>query len=161
MQRFVHDDPVMNDKNTDMKPDTNKPSQCTISPQIAKNSNSSDPSNGSAAQQKIGRKRRRKLFSESVQLMHYPLWGDEVLAIHDGREIWIIESEVSRVLGLSESGRWRNDIPDDCRSKFDLPHFEGYTSEIELVSLMGLHIFANDGNELLDGDPQLGSTVSC
>ncbi len=126
-----------------MKTDAKNKPQPNTNPEIAKDSSSRNPSNGSAAQQKKGRKRSRKSTTLPVSISVWSIGEDNLLCIHDGKDNWILESEFIRVLGPASSKVRKSNIPKFCFSNLVVPKQGGGKAKLEALSMTRFDEFNN------------------
>ena len=114
-----------------------------------KNPTKSDP-NASAKTAKV--KRSRTVSIPSFKLAFMPFCGDNLLCIILGNEVWILESEIIRSVGLEGSNQWKKDMPKFCFAKIALPIFDCANAELSLISVAGLYYFIKSHFEFMEDD---------
>lgn len=82
-----------------------------------------------------------------------PYCGDNLLCIVVEHDVWVLEMEIIRVLGLEGSTDWKDDIPDYCRAKILVPRFDAEDEELSLISVTGLYYFIRTTNEIIEDNP--------
>lgn len=94
----------------------------------------------------------------SLKLALMPFCGDNLLCIILGNDVWILESELIRSVGLS-STEWKEDIPEFCFAKLPVPIFDCDDAELSLISQAGLYYFIKSYYELIEDDPHYYAKV--
>lgn len=133
-----------------MKTETKNPPNAgpkNITPK--KNPMESDP-NTSAKTAKV--KRSRTVSIPSLKLALMPFCGDKLLCIVLRNEVWILESEIIRSVGIEGSNQWKEDIPEFCFAKIAVPILDCNNAELSLISMAGLFYFNKSHYEFMEDD---------
>lgn len=109
----------------------------------------SDP-NTSAKTAKV--KRSRTVSIPSLKLALMPFCGDKLLCIVLRNEVWILESEIIRSVGIEGSNQWKEDIPEFCFAKIAVPILDCNNAELSLISMAGLFYLNKSHYEFMEDD---------